>query len=109
MSGLNEELKIRISSKDRERIKVKMEDTEILNMSTYVRKTALDGMSVSLDLEDVRQIVVLLQRCSNHLNQHTRCANETGNIYAADIEDLQNCLERIWEVSGQSPALLPAT
>lgn len=53
MSRLNEELKIRISPEDKERIKAKMEDAGILNMSAYIRKMALDGICVRPDLEDV--------------------------------------------------------
>ena len=106
MSRLNEELKIRISSEDKERIKIKMEDAGILNMSAYVRKMALDGICVRLDLADVRQLIVLLQRCTNNLNQYARRANETGSIYSADIEDLQNRLDEIWELSRQSLARL---
>lgn len=108
MSRLNEELKIRISPEDKERIKLKMEDAGILNMSAYVRKMVLDGICVKLDLTDVRQLVVLLQRCSNNLNQYAKRANETGSIYAADIEDLQNRLDEIWELSRQSLAHLAA-
>ena len=102
----DEELKIRISTKDKERIRVKMEETGILNMSAYVRKMALDGICVKLDLEEVRQLIVLLQRCSNNLNQYAKRANETGSVYAADIEDLQSRLDEIWELSRQSLAHL---
>ena len=100
------ELKVRISAEDKERIRVKMEETGILNMSAYVRKMALDGICVKLDLEEVRQLIVLLQRCSNNLNQYAKRANETGSVYAADIEDLQSRLEEIWELSRQSLAHL---
>ena len=101
-----EELKIRISPTDKERIRFKMEEAGILNMSAYVRKMALDGICVKLDLEDVRQLIVLLQRCGNNLNQYAKRANETGSIYAADIEDLQRRLDEIWELSRQSLARL---
>lgn len=101
-----EELKIRISPEDKERIRFKMEEAGILNMSAYVRKMALDGICVKLDLEDVRQLIVLLQRCGNNLNQYAKRANETGSIYAADIEDLQRRLDEIWELSRQSLARL---
>ena len=97
-----EELKVRISPKDKERIRSKMEEAGILNMSAYVRKMALDGICVKLDLEEVRQLIVLLQRCSNNLNQYAKRANETGSVYAADIEDLQSRLDEIWELSRQS-------
>ena len=73
----DEELKIRISLEDKERIRAKMEEAGILNMSAYVRKMALDGICVKLDLQEVRQLIVLLQRCSNNLNQYAKRANET--------------------------------
>ena len=108
MSKRTEELKIRISPEDKERIKLKMEDAGILNMSAYVRKMALDGICVRLDLADVRQLTVMLRRYTNNLNQYAKRANETGSIYAADIEDLQNRLDEIWELSRQSLARLAA-
>jgi hypothetical protein len=100
------ELKVRISPEDKERIRSKMEEAGILNMSAYIRKMALDGICVRLDLAEVRQLIVLLQRCSNNLNQYAKRANETGSVYAADIEDLQSRLEEIWELSRQSLAHL---
>lgn len=108
MSNRTEELKIRISPEDKERIKLKMEDAGILTMSAYVRKIALDGICIQLDLKDVRQLTVMLRRCSDNLNQYAKRANETGSIYAADIEDLQNRLDEIWELSRQSLASLAA-
>ena len=108
MSNRTEELKIRISPEGKERIKLKMEDAGILTMSAYVRKMALDGICIQLDLKDVRQLTVMLRRCSDNLNQYAKRANETGSIYAADIEDLQNRLDEIWELSRQSLASLAA-
>ena len=108
MSNRTEELKIRISPEDKERIKLKMEDAGILTMSAYVRKMALDGICIQLDLKDVRQLTVMLRRCSDNLNQYAKRANETGSIYAADIEDLQKRLDEIWELSGQSLTCLAA-
>ena len=108
MSRLNEKLKFRVSAEEVERIKVKMEDVGILNMSAYIRKMALDGICVRMDLGDVRQLVSMLQRCTNNLNQYAKRSNETGSIYAADIEDLQKRLDEIWELSRQSLACLAA-
>ena len=108
MSKRTEELKIRISPEDKEWIKLKMEDAGILTMSAYVRKMALDEICIRLDLKDVRQLTVMLRRCSDNLNQYAKRANETGSIYAADIEDLQKRLDEIWELSRQSLASLAA-
>lgn len=106
MSKLNEKLKFRISAEEVERIKVKMEDAGILNMSAYIRKMALDGICIRVDLGDVRQLVILLRRCSNNLEQYARKANETGSVYAAEIANLQNRLDEIWELTRQSLARL---
>ncbi len=106
MMKKEKQLLVRISDADKERIQAKMEEAGILNMSAYIRKMALDGICVRLDLAEVRQLIVLLQRCSNNLNQYAKRANETGSVYAADIEDLRSRLEEIWELSRQSLAHL---
>lgn len=93
---------LRLAQKEKDRIREKMDEAGIRNMSAYVRKMALDGICVKLDLEDVRELSVLLRRCSNNLNQYAKRANETGSIYAADIADLQARLDEIWELSRQS-------
>lgn len=91
-----------LSQDEIDRIHAKMEEAGIQNMSAYLRKMALDGICVKLDLEDVRELISLLRRCSNNLNQYAKRANETGSIYAADIEDLQKRMDEIWELSRQS-------
>ena len=106
MMKKEKQLLVRISDADKERIQAKMEEAGILNMSAYIRKMALDGICVRLDLAEVRQLIVLLQRCSNNLNQYAKRANETGSVYAADIEDLRSRLDEIWELSRQSLARL---
>ena len=93
---------LRLAQEEKDRIREKMDEAGIRNMSAYVRKMALDGICVKLDLEDVRELSVLLRRCSNNLNKYAKRANETGSIYAADIADLQARLDEIWELSRQS-------
>ena len=93
---------LQLAQEEKDRIREKMDEAGIRNMSAYVRKMALDGICVKLDLEDVRELSVLLRRCSNNLNQYAKRANETGSIYAADIADLQARLDEIWELSRQS-------
>jgi len=74
-----------------------MEELGIRSMGAYLRKMALDGYCINLELQDVKELVVLLRRCSNNLNQYARKANETGNIYAEDIQDVKDRLDEIWE------------
>lgn len=99
MEKRDEIIILRVSKTDRERIRIKMEQAGIGNMSAYIRKMALDGYCVKLDLQDIKELIRLLRICSNNLNQYAKRANETGNIYLADIKDLQKRLERIWEAA----------
>jgi len=96
-----EMLHFRVSPKELERINQKREEIGIRNMGAFLRKMAMDGYCVNLDLTDVSQVSSLLRRCSNNLNQYAKKANETGSIYAADIQDLQVRLDEIRELQRQ--------
>ena len=85
-----------VSFEEEAQIHMKMSELGIRNRNAYLRKMALDGYCIKLDLQDVKEMVSLLRRCSNNLNQHAKRANETGSIYAADVKDLQDRLEEIW-------------
>ena len=84
------------SKEEVERIHQKMDEIGIRSMGAYLRKMALDGYCINLDLQDVKAMVSLLRICSNNLNHYAKRANETGSIYEADINDLQVRLEEIW-------------
>lgn len=88
------------------RIHEKMAEMEIQNRSAYIRKMALDGYCINLDFSDIKELVSLLRRCSNNLNQYARKANETGSIYEEDIRDLQTRLDEIWESAKEIMARL---
>ncbi len=75
----------------------KMKEADVRNRSAYVRKMALDGYVVRLDMSDIRELVRLLRISSNNLNQVAKMANTTGSIYGTDIEDMQVKQDEIWE------------
>ena len=89
-----------------ERMRRKMEEIGIRNQSSYLRKMALDGYCVNLDLRDVKEVVSLLRYCSNNRNQYAKRANETGSIYAEDIQDLKQRQLEIWEATKEILARL---
>ena len=87
-----------MSQDELDRMQQKMQEVGIQNKSAYLRKMALDGYCVNLELEDVKKMVSLLRYCSNNLNQYAKRANESGSIYAEDIRDLQRRLDELWEM-----------
>ena len=80
---------IRVTDEERNRILDKMYGMGIHSLSAYIRKMALDGYCLNLDLPQLRRMAYLLQNCSNNLNQYAKKANETGSIYHEDIEELR--------------------
>ena len=78
-------------------IKDRMAEMGITNLSAYLRKMAVDGYIIHLDMSDIQEMIRLLRICSNNLNQYTRRANETGSVYAADVEDLCARLDGLWD------------
>ena len=86
-----------MSEQEAELIKERMVELGITNLSAYLRKMAVDGYIIHLDMGDVQEMIRLLRICSNNLNQYTRQANETGSIYAADIEDIRTRLDSLWD------------
>lgn len=79
-----------------EAIRERMAEAGIQNMSAYVRKMALNGFVLHVDLSDVRELVSLQRRCANNLNQVAVHANTYG-IYPAEIAALQKDYANLWE------------
>ena len=78
-----------------------MEASGILSIGSYLRKMALDGYCLRLDLPQLRRMAYLLQMYSNNLNQYAKAANENGQVYAADLEDLRAQLDELISISKQ--------
>lgn len=95
----NVQIHFRLTPSEAERLRTKMKEAGIQSQGAYLRKMALDGYCVRLDLQDVREMVSLLRRCSNNLNQYARRANETGSIYLADLNDLQERMQQLWQLT----------
>lgn len=93
------QLKFRVTPEERAMIEQKMAQLGTTNMAAYLRKMAIDGFVVNLELPELGELVSLLRRSSNNLNQLTRRVHETGRIYDADMEDLRQGQERLWDAA----------
>ena len=79
-----------------EAIRERMAQAGIRNLSAYIRKMALTGYVLNVDLEPVRELVSLQRRCSNNLNQVAIQANTYGGIYPEEIKALQKDYADLW-------------
>ena len=92
---------LRTTKSEKNRIYEKMLGMGIRSLSAYIRKMALDGYCLHLDLKELRRMAYLLQMCSNNLNQYAKAANENGRVYTADMEDLRARLDELISIGKQ--------
>ena len=81
------------------RIKQRMQEAGVKNRSAFIRKMVLDGYIVNLKMDEITEMVSLLRRCSNNLNQIAKRVNAAGIVYGADIADMQVKQDEIWELA----------
>ena len=91
------QLNFRVSPEELALIEQKMAQLSTSNREAYLRKMALDGYVVRLELPELKELVSLMRRSSNNLNQLTRRVHETGRIYDADLEDISQRQEALWD------------
>ena len=91
------QLNFRVSPEELALIEQKMAQLGTKNREAYLRKMALDGYVVRLELPELKEMVSLMRYSSNNLNQLTRRVHETGRIYDADLEDISQRQEALWD------------
>lgn len=90
-------MNFRVSPEELALIEQKMSQLGTVNREAYLRKMALDGYVVKLDLPELKELVSLMRYSSNNLNQLTRKVHETGRVYNADLEDISQRQEQLWD------------
>ena len=84
----------KVSPEEMELISQQMEAAGTGNKRVYLRKMALDGYIVKLDMDSVKDMVKLMRSISSNINQIAVRCNETGNLYEEDVRDLRSgCLK----------------
>ena len=91
------QLNFRVSPEELALIEQKMAQLGTTNREAYLRKMALDGYVVRLELPELKELVSLIRYPSNNLTQRARRAHETGRIYDADLEDISRRQEALWD------------
>ena len=76
-----------VSDTERQQIKEKMNLYGCENMSAYLRKLAIDGYVINLDIPEIGELITLLRRASNNINQIAHMANYRKGISDAEIQE----------------------
>ena len=89
-------LHVMVTPEEQALIGERMAEAGISNMGAYIRKMALNGYVLHVDLSPVQELVSLQRRCSNNLNQVAIQANTYGGIYPDEIKALQRDYADLW-------------
>lgn len=94
----NVQIIIRVTEEERALIEEKMQQIPTLNLSAYARKMLIDGYIITLDLQEVKGHTVQLQKIGVNVNQIAKRINETGRIYADDMDEMKRVMEEVWRL-----------
>lgn len=87
---------IRMTESELSLIRERMAELGTSNMSAFIRKMAIDGYIVKLELPELKEMTRLLSSYSNNLNQIAKRVNKTGVLYSTDLEEIQQHQDELW-------------
>ena len=92
-----EQIKFWTTPEEKELILKKMELYGTGNMGAYLRKMAIDGYVIKLELPELKEMIRLLGIANNNINQIARSLNSTGRIYEADIQEIRDRIDGLYD------------
>ena len=78
------------------KINANMEKLGTSNLSAYLRKMAITGFIVQLDIPELKQIVSLMRRTSANINQMAKHINQGDTVAVQQVDGLHEQQEEIW-------------
>lgn len=87
---------IRLTESELALIKERMKEYGTSNMSAFIRKMAIDGYIVKLELPELKEMTRLLSSYSNNLNQIAKRVNATGSVYSTDLDEIRQNQDGLW-------------
>lgn len=58
----------------------------------------IDGYIITLDLQEIKGHTAQLQKIGVNVNQIAKRINETGRIYADDMDEIKRVMEEVWRL-----------
>ncbi len=101
MREYTDEIKVKLLPGEKKKIRERMREAGMINMSAFVRKMAINGCIIKLDLSDVKEVSRLLHINSNNINQIAKKANQTDYIDTGELKIVIEQQKEIWKVQKQ--------
>ena len=94
----NIQIKFRVTEEEKQLIEQKMAQLPTRQIGAYLRKMAIDGLIIYTDTTNIKEMNKELHSIGVNINQIAKRVNETGSIYEEDIKEIQERLNKIWQL-----------
>lgn len=97
----NIRISVRLTEEEHRLLKEKMARIGVTNQEAFLRKMALDGLVIKLDLPELKQMISLLRYTSNNINQIAKRLNESGRTYDTDLTEILEKQKQLWGLANE--------
>ena len=94
----NIQMKFWVTEEEKRLIDEKMSQLPTKRYGAYLRKMAIDGYIIQVDTTDIREMTRALSAIGRNINQIAKRVNAGGPAYQADMEEIRERLEQIWQL-----------
>ena len=94
----NIQMKFYVTEEEKWLIDGKMAQLPTRRYGAYLRKMAIDGYIIQLDTTDIKRMNAALSAIGRNVNQIAKRVNAGGGAYKADMQEIQERLDEIWQL-----------
>ncbi len=91
-------MKFWVTEEEKRLIDEKMAQLPTKRYGAYLRKMAIDGYIIQVDTTDIKEMTKARGSSGRKINQIAKRVNAGGPTYQADMEEILERLEQIWQL-----------
>ena len=103
----NIQIKFYVTEEEKQLIDKKLAQLPAKRMGAYLRKMTIDGYIINLDTADIKAFTGELAAIGRNINQIAKRANAGDSLYQADIQEIRERLDEIWQLQRRILSSLP--
>ena len=90
-------LTLRLSDDELYILEQKFKTSNMKDKSSFLRHLIIYGYVYDIDYSELREYNAALAKIGNNLNQIAKRMNATGNVYAADVKEVKELMNQVWQ------------
>ena len=94
----NIQMKFWVTEEEKSLIDQKMKLLPTQRYGKYLRKMAIDGYIIYTDTSEIKDMNKALSAIGRNINQIAKRLNAGGDAYEADIQEIKERLDEIWQL-----------